>query len=50
MEKLQIEQDRLEREVAETSAANARLEEHVAKLLKEYGEAERQKQYVTWND
>ncbi|CAG9584554.1 unnamed protein product [Danaus chrysippus] len=46
MEKLQIEQDRLEREVAETSAANARLEEHVAKLLKEYGEAERQKQYL----
>ncbi|XP_052759423.1 myosin-3 [Galleria mellonella] len=46
MEQLRQEQERLEREVSETSATNAQLEEHVATLLRECRDTERQKQWL----
>ncbi|KAM3964343.1 LOW QUALITY PROTEIN: lethal (2) 41Ab [Aphomia sociella] len=46
MEQLQQEQQRLEREVTDTSAANTQLEEHVAALLRECRQTERHKQWL----
>ncbi|XP_052740436.1 coiled-coil domain-containing protein 40 [Bicyclus anynana] len=46
MEQLQKEQERLEHEVANTSAANSHLEENVATLLSECREAEKQKKWL----
>ncbi|XP_046960067.1 coiled-coil domain-containing protein 40 [Vanessa cardui] len=46
LEQLLKEQERVDREVAETSAANAQLEERIATLLQESREAEKQKQWL----
>ncbi|XP_026490802.2 coiled-coil domain-containing protein 40 [Vanessa tameamea] len=46
MEQLLKEQERVEREVAETSAGNAQLEERIATLLQESRDAEKQKQWL----
>ncbi|XP_045525962.1 coiled-coil domain-containing protein 40 isoform X2 [Pieris brassicae] len=45
-ETLETEQVRLEREVADTSALNAQLEERVATLMRHTQEAEKQKQWL----
>ncbi|XP_041978695.1 myosin-16-like [Aricia agestis] len=46
MEHLEREQERLEREIADTGALNAQLEEHVASLMKETRETDKQKQWL----
>ena len=46
MEDLEKEHERLEREVSQVSAANSQLEEHIASMITESREAEKQKQWV----
>ncbi|CAH0579188.1 unnamed protein product [Chrysodeixis includens] len=46
MEDLQKEQERLDREVSETSTRNSQLEEHVADLIKEVKETNRMKLWL----
>ncbi|XP_050346448.1 coiled-coil domain-containing protein 40 [Nymphalis io] len=46
MEQLLKEQERVEREVAQTSAANAQLEERIATLIQESRDADKQKQWL----
>nr|CBH09299.1 putative cohesin subunit [Heliconius melpomene] len=46
MEHLEKEHERLEREVSQVSAANSQLEEHIASMIAESREAEKQKQWL----
>lgn len=46
MEHLQKEQERLDREVVETSNMNVQLEQHVADLIRECQETDIMKQWV----